>query len=151
MSARNTGVLASGLLVCLIFAAVISIRAQQSAAVQMVPSGSNIESGKPLILEIKLDKPLPAETSVIARVRPEDVSQLIVLQSSTPDDPSRTKITLKTVLPTTTVPGKWKLEDVFIALPGSNIWQPLEHNAVEFDVQGKPFPIPSRADVTLAH
>lgn len=151
MRNRKTAVVASILLVCLIFAAVISIRAQQSAGVQMVPSGSNIESGKPLILEIKLDKPLPADTSVIARVRPEDVSQLIVLQSSTPDDPTRTKITLKTVLPTPTVPGKWKLEDVFIALPGSNIWQPLEHNMVNFDVRGKPFPIPSRADVTLAH
>jgi hypothetical protein len=148
MSSRKRVVLASS--VCLIFAAVITIRAQQSAAVQMVPSGSAVESGKPLVLEIKLDKPLPADTSVIARVRPEDVSQLIVLSSSTPDDPSRTKITLKTILPTPVVPGKWKLEDVFIDLPGSNNWQPLEHNVLKFDVQGKPFPIPSRADVTLA-
>jgi hypothetical protein len=74
-----------------------------------------------------------------------------VLQSSTPDNLDRTKVTLKTNLPTPVVPGKWRLEDVFINLPGSNIWQPLEHNPLKFEVQGKPFPIPSKADVILVH
>ena len=103
-----------------------------------------------LALEVKLDKPLPPETSLIVRVRPEGVSQLIVLSSSTPDDPSRTRVTVKTTLPNVVVPGKWRLEDVFISLPATNIWQPLGRNELTFDVEGKPFPIPAKAEVSVA-
>ena len=145
-------VLVSSLLGCSIFAAVISIRAQQSAGVQMAQPGADIVSGKPLVLAVTLDKPLPTDSSVIARVRPDGASQQIIqLESSSPDDSSRKKFTLKTVMPTPVVPGKWHLETVFITLPGSIQWQTLDHNPLTFEVQGKPFETPSKAEVTLGH
>jgi hypothetical protein len=142
----------SSLLACSIFAVVIAIHAQQSAGVQMAQPGADIASGKSLVLEITLNEPLPTDSSVIARVRPDGASQQIIqLQSSSPDDPSRTKFTLKTVMPTPVVPGKWHLESVFITLPGSIQWQTLDHNPLTFEVQGKPFETPTKADVTLGH
>ena len=83
-------VLASSLLVCLIFAVVIAIHAQQSAGVQMAQPGADITSGKSLVLEVALNEPLPTDSSVIARVRPDSASQQVIqLQSSTPDDSNR--------------------------------------------------------------
>jgi hypothetical protein len=143
-------VLASSLLVCLIFAVVVAIHAQQSAGVQMAQPGGDISSGKPLVLEVTLDKPLPADSPVIAKVRPEGASQQIIqLQASASDDAGRRKFTLRTVMPTPVVPGKWTVDSIFIILPGSTNWQPIEHNPLTFEVQGKPFEIPSKADVTL--
>ncbi len=151
MNARKV-VLASSLLVCAIFAAVIAIHAQQSAGVQMAQPEADITSGRSLVLEITLNEPLPSDSSVIARVRPSSASQQILqLQSSTPDDSSRKNFTLKTVMPTPVTPGKWHLESVFVTLPGSIQWQNLDHNPLTFEVQGKPFEIPSKAEVTLGH
>lgn len=137
------------LILSITLVAVFALHAQQTTAVQIAQPEADVAGGKTLALEVKLDKPLPPDTSVIARVRPEGVSQLLVLSSSTPDDPNRTNITLKTTLPNTVVPGKWRLEDVFIVLPGTNIWQPLGHNGLTFDVHGKPFPIPEKAEVAV--
>jgi len=138
------------LLTGMILMGVLGLHAQQTANVQMAKPEVEIARGKALALEVKLDKPLPPETSLIVRVRPEGVSQLIVLSSSTPDDPSRTRVTVKTTLPNVVVPGKWRLEDVFISLPATNIWQPLGRNELTFDVEGKPFPIPAKAEVSVA-
>jgi hypothetical protein len=89
MNARRV-VIASSSLVCLIFAVVIAIHAQQSAGVQMAQPGADIASGKPLVLEVTLDKALPTDSSVIARVKPDGASQQIIqLASSSPDDSSR--------------------------------------------------------------
>ena len=115
-----------------------------------LPEREKVAGGKVLALEVKLDKPLPPESTVFARVRPESVSQLILMSSATSDDSTRTKITVKATLPNVVVPGKWRLEDIFISLPGTNIWQPLEHNQLTFDVQGKQFPIPQKAEVSVA-
>ena len=117
----------------------------------MTQPEADISSGKPLILEVTLDKPLPPDSSVIARVRPDVAQQTIQLQSSTPDDSGRRKFTLKTVLPTAVVPGRWSVQSVFVTLPGSVNWQALEHNAVTFAVHGKPFEFPSKADLALGH
>lgn len=144
--------LISTLLVCLIFAVVVAIHAQQSAGVQMAQPGAEIVGGKPLVLEVKLDKPLQTDSSVIARVRPEGATQqTIQLESSTPDDSSRKKFTLKTVMPPSVVPGKWRLENVFVTLPGSINWQSLDSNPLTFEVQSKPFEIPSKAEVSVVH
>jgi hypothetical protein len=149
MNAKKVA-LASSLLVSSIFAVVIAIHAQQSAGVQMAQPGADITNGKSLVLEITLNEPLPNDSSVIARVRPDGASQQIIqLQSSTPEDSSRKKFTLKTVMPTPVTPGKWHLETVFVTLPGSIQWQNLDHNSLTFEVQGKPFEIPSKAEVTL--
>jgi hypothetical protein len=148
MKVFKTAVLVFGAL--LLSSGVLALEAQENAAVQMAKPGIEITGGKVLSLEIKLDKPLPPETSVIARVKPESVSQLLVLSGSTPDDPARTKITVKTTLPNVLVPGRWVLSDVYIVLPGTNIWQPIAHNDLKFDVQGKPFPIPEKAEVSVA-
>jgi hypothetical protein len=145
-------VLASSLMVCLIFAVVIAIHAQQSAGVQMAQPGADIAGGKSLVLKITLNEPLPPDSSVIARVGPDGASQQIIqLASSSPDDSTRKNFTLKQVMPTSVVPGKWHLENVFITLPGSIQWQNLDHNPLTFEVQGKPFEVPSKAEVTLGH
>jgi hypothetical protein len=149
MNAKKVAIV-SRLLVCSIFSVVIAIHAQQSAGVQMAQAGADITNGKSLVLEITLNEPLPTDSSVIARVRPDGASQQIIqLQSSTPEDSSRKKFTLKTVMPTPVTPGKWHLESVFVTLPGSIQWQNLDHNPLTFEVQGKPFEIPSKAEVTL--
>jgi hypothetical protein len=149
--ARWKALFGASLFVCLILTGVVTIRAQQTAAVQMAQPDADISAGKKLVLEVRLDKPLPLDSSVIARVRPEGAAQLVQLSSAIPDDASRTKFTLNTTLPTPVVPGKWTLEAVFVTLPGSGSWQSIEHNQLTFQVQGKPFPIPSKAEVTVTH
>lgn len=145
-------VLVSSLLVCSVLSAVIAIHAQQSAGVQMAQPAADIASGKSLVLEITLNEPLPTDSAVIARVRPDGASQQVLqLQSSSPDDSGRKKFTLKTVMPTPVEPGKWHLESVFVTLPGSIQWQNLDHNPLTFEVQGKPFETPTKAEVTLGH
>jgi hypothetical protein len=150
MNTKRKGLVISGLLLCLIFATVVAIRAQQTSAVQMAQPASDIAGGKPLALKVKLDKPLPTGSVVIARVKPEAISQIVQLTSSEPDNAARTEFTLKTALPSPIVPGKWLLESVFITLPGSSNWQAIEHNPLTFEVQGKPFPIPSKAEVAVS-
>jgi hypothetical protein len=44
--------------------------------------------------------------------------------------------------------GGWRI--IFISLPGTNGSQPLEHNQLTFEVQGKQFPIPQKAEVSVA-
>ena len=151
MKNKSRMLVVSSLLAVLLLTAVAVIRAQQSAAVQMAPSSEGVAGGKALTLVVRLDKPLPPDQTVIARVSAEAVSQTIQLSSTTPDDSTRTKFTLKTVLPAPIVPGKWILQSVFITLPGSTSWQGIEHNPLTFDVQGQPFPIPSKAEVTVGH
>jgi hypothetical protein len=136
-------------LAILSLAGLFALHAQQNVAVQIAEPETEIAGGRVLALEVKLDKPLPPDTTVFARVRPEGVSQLILLSSATPDDSTRSKITVKATLPNVVVPGKWRLEDTFISLPGTNIWQPLEHNQLTFEVHGKQFPIPQRAEVSV--
>lgn len=146
---KTSKFLIATLLAGLVLAVVFTLHAQQTAAVQMAQPETEISGGKTLVLEVRLNEPLPPETTVIARVRPEATSQLLVLSAGAPDDSNRTKVTLRTTLPNTIVPGKWVLQDVFVALPGTNIWQALEHNQVTFNVKGKPFPIPSKAEITV--
>jgi hypothetical protein len=150
MNARRVALVSS--LLCSVFAVVVAIHAQQSAGVEMAQPGVDITSGKSLVLEMTLNEPLPTESSVIARVRPDGASQQVIqLESSLPDDSSRKKFTLKTVMPTPVAPGKWHLESVFVTLPGSVQWQNLDHNPLTFEVQGKPFETPTKAEVTLGH
>lgn len=122
----------------------------QQASVQMAKEGADVAGGQVLRLNVKLDKPLPPETSVIARVRPQGVSQLIVLSSMTPDNAARTEVIVSATLPNVLVPGEWQLQDVFIVLPETNIWQSVGHNELTFEVAGKPFAIPTKADVSVA-
>jgi hypothetical protein len=115
------------------------LHAQENAGVQMMKPGNDISGGKVFALEVTLDKPLPPETSIIVPVKPDNVSQLLVLSGASTDDPAHTKIVVKTTLPNVLVPGKWAVNDVFIVLPGTNIWQPLAHNDLKFDIQGNHF------------
>lgn len=120
----------------------------QQGNVQITKSG-DLNGGEVIKLNVKLDKPLPAETSVIARVQPEGVSQLIVLSSAEPANAARTEVVVSATLPQVVVPGKWRLQDLFIVLPGTNIWQPIGHNELTFEVKGKDFPVPTKGEVSV--
>jgi hypothetical protein len=140
------------MVLCSTLVAVMAIHAQQAAGVHMAQPGIDVASGKPLVLEVKLDKAAPAGSTVLVRVSPEGASQqTIQLQSSTPDDPSRKQFTLKTDMPPSVVVGKWTLQNVFVTIPGSIDWKTLEHNQLTFEVKGTPLEVPSSAEVTVAH
>jgi hypothetical protein len=144
-------VVISTLLVFLLVAVVVAVHAQKSASVQMVQPGADIEGGKPLALVVKLDKPLPIDSSILARVGPESGQQTIQLGSAAPDDPSRKQFTLKTTMPPNVVAGKWSLQLLSITVPGAIDWKQLDHNPVTFEVQGPPLELPSKAQVTVDH
>lgn len=137
------------LLACLLLAvlAVFTVHAQQAAV--DVPVAGQVEAGGSISIHIKFDKALPEGASVRVEVSPEATTQWIALSTGDPDNPSRTAFTVKGKLPENAVPGNWTLRNVWLFLPGSIQGLSLGHNNATFEVKGKEFPIPSKAEVAI--
>jgi len=144
---KPSRVLLGSLLLSITLLAVFALHAQQAAV--EAPSGSQIEAGGPISLHIKFDKPLPEGASVRVEVSPQTATQWIALSTSDPEDPSRTSFTVKGKLPETAVPGAWAVRNVWLFLPASVQGQSLGHNGAVFQVKGKEFPIPSKAEIAV--
>jgi len=135
-------------LAILFLAGLFALHAQQNVSIQS-PNPNQVEAGGPISIHITFDKPLPEGAYARVEISPENVTQWIPLSTGDPDDASRTAFTAKGVLPANSVPGKWVFRNVWLFLPGSVQGQSLGHNNATFQVKGKEFPIPSKAEITV--
>jgi hypothetical protein len=135
------------LLLSITLLAVFALHAQQPV---IEATGANqIEAGGPISLHVKFDKPLPESASVRVEVSPQATTQWIAFSTGDPDNPSRTAFTVKGKLPDNAVPGTWTVRNVWLFLPGSVQGQSLGQNNATFQVKGKEFPIPSKAEIAV--
>ncbi len=135
--------------VVFVLSAIGLLSAQQKAGVQLEKLGS-IHAGGPIAFTVKLDEPLPKGAHFDLRVSPVSVDEEIALGSGTPVDSSNTVFRVSGSLPEEAIPGQWHISVVWFFLPGAG-WthRTLTTNDLRFDVEGKQYPIPTKADVTL--
>jgi len=145
---KPSRVLSASLILSITLAVVFALHAQQAAV--DVPGASQIEAGGPISLHIKFDKPLPEGASVRVEVSPQATTQWIAFSTGDPENPSRTAFTVKGKLPENAVPGAWSVRNVWLFLPGSIQGQSLGQNNATFQVKGKEFPIPAKAEVAVS-
>lgn len=117
-------------------------RPQSRRAARLKPAG-------PISLHLKFDEPLPEGASVRVEISPQSATQWIPLSTGEPDNAGRTIFTVNGKLPENAVPGTWNVRNVWLFLPSSVQGQALGHNAATFQVSGKDFKIPSKAEVTV--
>lgn len=136
-------------LVLSIFAAVAVLFAQQRAGVQMEKPGP-IRPGGPIAFTVKLDQPLPKGARFELRISPLAVDEQIPFGSVMQVNGSDTVFRVAGTLPENALPGEWHISVVWLFLPGAS-WtgRSLTTNDLRFHVEGQPYPIPAKAEVTL--
>jgi len=141
--------LLSALAVLLLVVVAVS-SAQDRAKIEMDKPGA-VHSGGPIALNVKLNEPLPAGAYFQIRVTPVAADQQINLVSGEPTDATRTTFRVTGNIPEAAVPGKWHISTIYLFLAGTS-WtnNTIRPNDFTFDVEGKPFAIPTSADVSLA-
>lgn len=126
----------------------LAVHGQEKAAVTASGTGQ-FEAGGAITLHMKLDRALPEGANVRIEVSPRSVNQWIALFPGEPENPSRTTFKITGKLPDNAVPGEWTVRNVWLFLPGSTQGQSLSHNQTAFEVKGRPFPIPTGAEITV--
>lgn len=149
MRIKTRVVVGSVALALSVLSAIGLLSAQQKAGVQLEKPGS-IRAGGPIAFTVKLDEPLPKGAHFDLRVSPVSADEEIALGSGTPVNGSDTVFRVAGNLPDEAIPGQWHISVVWFFLPGAG-WthRTLITNDLRFDVAGKQYPIPTKAEVTL--
>lgn len=76
----------------------------------------------------------------------------IALGSGEAVDASQRDFRISGTLPEGALPGEWHINVIYLFLPGSG-WThtTISPNDLRFEVEGKPYPIPTKAEVTVGH
>lgn len=132
----------------LIFVAVV-VAGQEKAAVQMEKAGP-FHAGGPIAFIVKLNEPMPRGARFDFRVSPTSTDEEIALGSVEPINGSDREFRVSGTLPDAAVPGEWRIKVIWFFLPGAN-WtnNRITPNDVRFQVEGKPYPIPTQAEVSV--
>lgn len=141
----------ANLIVCSLVAATTLASPQNKASVQMANLGP-FHPGEPIAFNVKLNAPMPKGAHFAFRISPVSTDDEIDLGSGQPVNATQTEFRVSGRLPESAVPGRWHIAVIWLFLPGVS-WthSAIAPNDVTFDVEGKPYPIPTRAQVTLAH
>lgn len=125
--------------------------AQEKAAVQTQASGP-FHPGGPIVFVVKLNEPLPKGAHFDLRISPVSTNQEISVSSGQAVDDKQVEFRVQGTLPDGAVPGDWHISVIWLFLPGSG-WttNQIAANDLRFTVEGKPYPIPTKAAVTVAH
>jgi hypothetical protein len=125
------------------------LSAQQKAGVEMDRPGP-IKAGGPIAFTVKLDEPLPKGARFDLRISPVSADEEIALGSGEPVKGSETVFRVAGTLPEDAIPGQWHISVVWFFLPGAG-WthRALGTNDLRFQVEGRAYPIPTKAEVTL--
>jgi hypothetical protein len=136
-------------LAALVLATVVVSPAQNKASVQMEKVGP-LHGGDPIAFKVKLNEPLPKAAHFDFRISPISADEEIDLGSGEPVNGSETDFRISGKLPEAAVPGEWHISVIYLFLPGAG-WthNTIASNDLRFHVEGKPYPIPTKADVTL--
>jgi hypothetical protein len=135
----------------LVLAMVVIPWAQDKAVVGMEKSGP-FKPGGPIVFQIKLNEPLPKGAHFDFRISPVSADEEIALGSGDAVDESRRDFRISGTLPEGALPGEWHINVIYLFLPGSG-WThtTIAPNDLKFEVEGKPYPIPTKAEVTVGH
>lgn len=125
--------------------------AQDKAAVQTTGS-SPFHSGGPIVFNLKLNEPLPKGARFDFRICPVSADEEVPLGPGEPINNERTEFRIAGTLPDGALPGDWHISVIWLFLPGSG-WthNQIVPNDLRFKVEGKPYSIPTTAQVTVAH
>jgi hypothetical protein len=125
--------------------------AQDKAVVGMEKSGP-FKPGNPIVFQVKLNDPLPKGAHFDFRISPVSADEEIALGSGEPVDASQKVFRVSGTLPEGALPGEWHINVIYLFLPGSG-WThtTIAPNDLKFEVEGKPYPIPTKAEVTVGH
>jgi len=138
-------------LLAILLSAVGVPSAQDKAAVQTEKSGP-FHPGGPIVFNVKLNEPLPKGAHFDFRISPVSADEEISLGSGQPASVPQTDFRVAGTLPEGALPGDWHISVIWLFLPGSG-WthNQIAPNDLRFKVEGKPYPIPTKAEVTVAH
>ncbi|MGH9688468.1 MAG: hypothetical protein ACRD5K_15400 [Candidatus Acidiferrales bacterium] len=131
------------------FTAAAHAQPQNKAAVEMEKPDA-IHAGGPISFLVRLNEPLPKGAHFDLRISPISADEEIPLGSGTPVSGSNTEFRVTETLPKDAIPGEWHISVIWLFLPGAG-WThtSIAPNDLRFKVEGKTYPIPTRADVTL--
>ncbi len=137
--------------VILVAANVVASSAQEKASVQTDKPGP-FKAGGPISFNVKLNEPLPNGAHFDFRISPVSADEEVPLGSGEPVDTSRRVFRVSAALPEGALPGEWHISVIWLFLPGSG-WthNTIAPNDLRFQVEGKPYPIPTKAEVTVRH
>jgi hypothetical protein len=138
-------------LLVVLLSAVGLISAQDKATVQTQASGP-FHPGGPIVFNVKLNEPLPKGAHFDFRISPLSADEEISIGSGEAVGSTQTDFRITGTLPEGALPGEWHISVIWLFLPGSG-WthNQIAPNDLRFKVEGKPYPIPTKADVTVSH
>lgn len=127
----------------------LMLAAQERAAVQ-VGDTNPPRAGGPIAFIVKLNEPLPKDAHFDFRISPVAADEEVPLGSGEPIDTNRQEFRVAGTLPEGALPGEWHISVIWLFLPGSG-WthNQIAANDLRFKVEGKPYAIPSKADVSI--
>jgi hypothetical protein len=127
----------------------VSWAQDNKAAVEMEKSGS-FKPGGPIVFQVKLNEPLPKGAHFDFRISPVSADEEVALGSGEAVDASQRAFRISGKLPEGALPGVWHIKVIYLFLPGSG-WThtTIVPNDLRFEVEGKPYPIPTKAEVTV--
>jgi hypothetical protein len=125
--------------------------AQDKAAVQTETSGA-FHPGSQIVFKVKLNEPLPKGAHFDFRISPVSIDQEISLGSGEAVDDKQTEFRLTGKLPEGALPGDWHISVIWLFLPGTG-WthNQISPNDLRFKVEGKPYAVPTKAEVAVGH
>ncbi len=135
----------------LILVAVIASSAQNKAAVEIAAPGP-FHPGDTIAFKIKLNEPMPKGARFDFRISPVAADEEIPLGSGEPISGSDTEFRVTAKLPEGALPGEWHISVIYLFLSGAG-WthNTIAPNDLKFQVEGKPYPIPTKAEVSVSH
>lgn len=128
-----------------------SAQAQDKAALKMEHAAA-VKADGPIVLNIKLNAPLPPEARFDLRISPIATDEEVALGMGEAIDATRQTFRLKGTVPKGALPGEWHVSVIYLFLPGSS-WThtTIAPNDLKFQVEGTPYSLPTKADITLAN
>lgn len=132
-----------------VLTAVVATQAQNKAAVQM-ENLKPLRAGDTITFMLRLNEPMPKGAHFDFRISPVGADEEVALGSGEPVNGSDTDFKVSGKLPENALPGEWHISIIWLFLPGAG-WthNTISPNDLRFHVEGNPYPIPTKAQVTL--
>jgi hypothetical protein len=142
----------AGIFVAALVVATAAIPWAQDRAVVGMEKPGPFKPGNPIVFHVKLNEPLPKGAHFDFRISPVSGDEEIALGSGEAVDTSQRVFRVSGTLPQGALPGDWHITVIWLFLPGSG-WThtTIAPNDLKFEVEGKPYPIPTKAEVTVGH
>jgi hypothetical protein len=136
-------------LAALVFTAAIAPAGQDKGAVQMDKTGP-FHPGGSIAFNVKLNEPMPKGAHLDVRIAPiSDEQEEVDLGGGRAVDTPQTEFRVTGTVPEGALPGDWHISVIYLLRPGSPWDATIAPNDLKFRVEGRRYPIPTKADVTL--